>query len=32
MQKKLADMGFWVYDFALPLLTLQVRPPIIRIL
>lgn len=25
MQKRLAEKGFWVYDFALPMLTLQVR-------
>ena len=25
MQKNLAERGFWVYDFALPMLTLQVR-------
>jgi hypothetical protein len=24
MQKRLAEKGFWVYDFALPMLTLQV--------
>ena len=27
MQKRLAEGGFWVYDFALPMLTLQARPP-----
>jgi hypothetical protein len=26
MQKRLAEHGLWVYDFALPMLTLQVRP------
>ena len=25
MQKRLSEQGFWVYDFALPMLTLQVR-------
>lgn len=25
MQKRLAEQGYWVYDFALPMLTLQVR-------
>lgn len=28
MQKTLAEKGFWVYDFALPMLTLQVRIPV----
>lgn len=27
MQKNLAERGFWVYDFALPMLTLQVQTP-----
>lgn len=25
MQKRLSEQGLWVYDFALPMLTLQVR-------
>ena len=27
LQKMLAERGLWVYDFALPMLCLQVRPP-----
>lgn len=30
MQKRLSEHGLWVYDFALPLLSIQARPTLLR--